>query len=215
MSVNIPKQIKVYNIIHISKLPAILSAEYLLSDAEIRKQPSAGEAIGMREIKRRRLEELELTSHPGLFVGECVPFYFCPRSIMLYMFYMGNHPDIEYRGGQEPVMHLVADFSHSVEWAEQHGLRWAFTSSNAGAYYVEHYSDMKDLDKVNWDAVTATSWSTCKEEKQAEFLVEERFPWKLVEEIGVFSYEWVEKVNDILFNERHKPIISARKDWYY
>jgi len=58
-------------------------------------------------------------------------------------------------------------------------------------------------------------WSSCKEEKQAEFLIEERFPWKLVEEIGVFSYEWVEKVNDILFNERHKPIISARKDWYY
>jgi len=205
----------IYNIIHISKLAAVVSAGHLLSVAEIRKRPSVGEEIGMREIKRRRLEELVLTSHPGLRVGVCVPFYFCPRSIMLYMFYMRNHPDIEYRGGQEPILHLVADFHRSVEWAAQNGLRWAFTRSNAGSKYFEDYSDLKDLGKVNWDAVAATNWSACKDEKQAEFLVEQRLPWNLVDEIGAYSFEWVEKVNDIVYNEKHKPRVSARKEWYY
>ncbi|MBN1437860.1 MAG: DUF4433 domain-containing protein [Anaerolineales bacterium] len=30
----------------------------------------------MSGVKRRRLEELRLSSHPDLFVGDCVPFYF-------------------------------------------------------------------------------------------------------------------------------------------
>jgi len=95
MNSTIPASIKIYHIIHISKLPAIIAEKYLISDAEIQKRAPAGETIGMREIKRRRLEELTLSSHQGLFVGKCVPFYFCPRSIMLYMFHMRNHPDIE------------------------------------------------------------------------------------------------------------------------
>jgi hypothetical protein len=75
---------------------------------------------------------LTLSSREGLYVGECVPFYFCPRSVMLYMFHMRNHRDIEYRGGQEPILHLMADLRRAVEWAGQNGLRWAFTNSNAG-----------------------------------------------------------------------------------
>ena len=63
----------------------------------------------MNQIKERRLKELTLSSHPGLHVGDCVPFYFCPRSIMLYLIYRANHPELAYRGGQKPIVHLEAD----------------------------------------------------------------------------------------------------------
>src|ERR1035441_9461886 len=43
--------------------------------------------VGMSEIKRRRLEELDVHCHPGTKVGEYVPFYFCFRSIMLFLLY--------------------------------------------------------------------------------------------------------------------------------
>ena len=49
--------------------------------------------VGMSSIKRRRLEQLQVTCHPGTKVGEYVPFYFCPRSIMLYILHIGNHPE--------------------------------------------------------------------------------------------------------------------------
>jgi len=42
-----PGRIKIYNIIHISKLATVVSAGHLLSDAEIRKRPSVGEEIGI------------------------------------------------------------------------------------------------------------------------------------------------------------------------
>jgi len=46
-------------------------------------------------------------------VGDCVPFYFCPRSVMLYLIYQGNHPDLQYHGGQDLVLHLEADLYRS------------------------------------------------------------------------------------------------------
>jgi hypothetical protein len=60
----------------------------------------------MSAIKRRRVEELEVSCHPGTKVGDYVPFYFCPRSVMLYVIHRANHPDLSYRGGQEPIVHL-------------------------------------------------------------------------------------------------------------
>jgi hypothetical protein len=41
---------------------------------------------------------------------------------------------------------------------------------------------------VDWKAVNAYYWSQYKEAKQAEFLLEEQFPWSLVEAIGVYSF---------------------------
>jgi len=54
--------------------------------------------VGMSEIKRRR-ETLAVSCHPNTTVGQYVPFYFCPRSIMLYLLHMGNHPDVNYTEG--------------------------------------------------------------------------------------------------------------------
>lgn len=54
---------------------------------------------------------------------------------MLYLLHRSNHPELSYRGGQGPIIHLEADLKESVAWAEGNGLRWAFTLSNAGAYY--------------------------------------------------------------------------------
>ena len=206
---------KIYHIIHISKLPAILAERNLISDAEVRRREPAGVTIGMSKIKQRRLEERMLLSHPGLYVGECVPFYFCPRSIMLYMFHMGNHPDIEYRGGQEPIVHLVADMEKAVEWANINRMRWAFTTSNAGSGYCEDFSDLNDLGKIDWDAVNATNWANCKDRKQAEFLVEQRFPWKLIEKIGVYSFKQFNEVSSLLSEESSSPQISIERSWYY
>ena len=48
--------------------------------------------------------------------GWTVYTLFCPRSIMLYILHMGNHPDISYKGGQQPIVHLQADFHKVIDW---------------------------------------------------------------------------------------------------
>ncbi|MBU1951051.1 MAG: DUF4433 domain-containing protein [Candidatus Eisenbacteria bacterium] len=132
----VPAHPKIYHIVHVDRLPSIVADKFLWCDAEADSQRLHGTTIGMDRIKRRRLTELRLTSHPDLFVGACVPFYWCPRSIMLYMIHCANDPELAFHGGQEPIVHLEADFRQTVSWAEAHSLRWAFTLSNAGAYGV-------------------------------------------------------------------------------
>lgn len=215
MSNNIPNPVKIYHIIHLDKLPAILRSQGLLCDAEIQQRDPTGTTIGMGKIKKRRLEELNLSSFPELHVGDCVPFYFCPRSVMLYMFYCNNHPEIEYRGGQEPIIHLVADLHKAIQWAAQNNLRCAFTTSNAGAYYFDDHADFNDLDKINWDVVCSNDWLGHQDEKQAEFLIEKSFPWHLVEKIGVYSEIQYGQVSRKLASAALRPQIEIKRNWYY
>ena len=89
--------------------------------------------------------------HPGTKVGEYVPFYFCPRSIMLFLLYKGNHPDLTYT--REASARLCISgriYEKVVESAESEGRRWAFSNGNAGTRYALHSS----MTSGNW-----TSWT--------------------------------------------------------
>ena len=210
-----PADPKIYHIVHVDRLPPIIAAGGLLCDATIAEREPVGTTIGMNDIKQRRLSELRLNSHLGLYVGECVPFYFCPRSVMLYVIGRANHPQLSYRGGQDPIVHLEADLRATVAWAEEQDLRWAFTLSNAGARYFEDRSDLRQLDEIEWDAVEATDWRRCKEGKQAEFLIEQRFPWELVSRIGVRSQQVCYRTEAVLETTAYRPPVEIRPAWYY
>ena len=68
-------------------------------------------------------------------VGKCVPFYFCPRSIMLYILHMGNHPEISFTGWQNNIIHLEADLNSTIDLANNANRKWVFTDRNAGSSY--------------------------------------------------------------------------------
>jgi hypothetical protein len=216
----VPTQPKIYHIVHVDRLASIIADGFLWSDAEMVLRQGTGTTIGMSNIKDRRLNELSLSCHPGLRVGECTPFYFCSRSVMLYLIYRRNE-ELTYKGGQEPIVHLEADLHAAIAWAQANNRRWAFTLSNAGAYYFEDRSDLENLGEINWDAVNARQWSgngvsrLIKEGKQAEFLIEQAFPWHLVERIGVFSQSYVSPVSNAMQGAAHRPRIEIRREWYY
>lgn len=210
----VPTDPKIYHIVHIDRLASIVNDGYLWCDREIVNRASPGTTIGMSGIKQRRLN-LSLNSHPNMYVGDCVPFYFCPRSVMLYVLYQANHPELFYRGGQNPIIHLEADLRQTVTWANQNNLRWAFTLSNAGAYYFEDRCNLADLQEIDWVAVQAPKWKNCKENKQAEFLIESRFPWTLVSRIGLRTQQVRVQANEILKDALHRPPVEILTKWYY
>jgi len=140
-----PAHPKIYHIVHADHLASIVADGHLWSEATLLAKGRPGTGIGMGRIKSRRLHELQLSSHPGLFVGQCVPFYFCPRSIMLFLIHCRNHEELTYRGGQGPIVHLEGDLRAAVAWAETQKRRWAFSLSNAGAYYFEDRCNLDEL----------------------------------------------------------------------
>ena len=155
----VPVEPKIYHIVHLDRLPSMVADGGLLCYADVGNRTSDGTKIGMNDIKERRRQS-RLASHRDLRVGECVPFYFCPRSVMLYVIRQANHPKLTYRGGQNPIVHLEADLHRTVAWAEEQELRWAFTLSNAGSYYFEDRCDLRQLDQIDWDAVNAVNLAT-------------------------------------------------------
>jgi len=209
-----PAQPKIYHICHVDRLPSILNCNGLFSDAKVSELDLPGTVVGMSNIKQRRLNELRLDSHPTLFVGQCVPFYFCPRSVMLYLIHRRN-AELTYQGGQTQIVHLESDLYETVAWANANNRRWAFTLSNAGSYYFEDRADLANLHEIDWDAVQARIWNQCKEAKQSEFLFEESLPWGPVRRIGVSNNIVYGQVLNTLQQQEHKPTVEVKTDWYY
>jgi len=210
-----PHNPKIYHIVHVDRLTSVISEGCLWSDAAVHVKNIDGAMIGMSHIKQRRLSN-QLQSHQELLtVGQCVPFYFCPRSVMLFIISRQSHQDVQYTGGQAPVIHLQADLHKTVQWANQNNRRWAFTDSNAGSFYFNDYANLSQLNQVDWGAVQATNWKKCREKKQAEFLLEEQFPWALVESIGVYSITQQQQVSQILQSSSYRPDVLVQPDWYY
>jgi hypothetical protein len=212
-----PSQPKLYHITHVDNLGSIVSDGVVISDAEMIARGGPPQAIGMSDIKRRRVEELEVGCHPGTKVGDYVPFYFCPRSIMLFVIHRANHLELTYRGGQEPIVHLEADLQAVVRWAEAADRRWGFSLSNAGARYTEFRKQLDDLDQLDWAAVTNRDFrdSHVKEGKQAEFLVYGQFPFDLVERIVVRSAPIKTRALAALAGAGYRPPVEVRPDWYF
>ena len=209
-----PTNPSIYHIVHVDRLASIIADGFLWCDVEVARRRAPGTVIGMSEIKKLRRERA-LNSHPGLRVGDCAPFHFCPRSAMLFLIYKKNHPNLAYRGGQKPIVHLEADLRETVAWAEGEGRRWAFTLSNAASSYCEDRCDLAHLDEIDWDAIEAKDWASRKHGKQAEFLIERSFPWALVRRIGVCSQDTWRRASATMKADGHRPAVKVVRDWYY
>lgn len=101
---------RIHHITPVANLGRIVEDGCLLSDAAMIAAGGPPVTIGMSRIKQRRLT-LPVGCHPPSCVGDFVPFYFCPRSIMLFVIHCANHPDLTYRGGQGPIVHLRRTFT--------------------------------------------------------------------------------------------------------
>ncbi|MGH9535790.1 MAG: type II toxin-antitoxin system toxin DNA ADP-ribosyl transferase DarT [Terriglobales bacterium] len=212
-----PAQPKLYHITHLENLPSIVADGMLVSDAAMIARDGPARSIGMSEIKRRRVEELEVSCCPGTMVGDYVPFYFCPRSVMLYVISRANNPSLSYHGGQEPIVHLEADLHSVVEWAEREHRGWAFSLANAGARYTPFRNRVDELNQLDWNAITARDFkdSDVKESKQAEFLLHEYCPFDLIERIGVRGMAAYGRVNTALVPAAHGPSVAIMPEWYF
>jgi ssDNA thymidine ADP-ribosyltransferase, DarT len=211
-----PTAPKLYHITHVDNLPSIVADGVLWSDATLIARGGPAASIGMGSIKQRRLG-LPVKCHPGDFVGGYVPFYFCPRSIMLFLIHCANHPELTYRGGQAPILHLELDLHEVLQWADVQRRRWAFSLSNAGAIYSEFRCRADQLDQIDWPAVSSTDFrsASVKEGKQAEFLVAQSVPWQLVRRVGAMNAAVQTQAMRNMGGVVHRPSVEVFRSWYF
>ena len=202
-----PEQILIYHITDVENLPGILSEGGLGSDAVmVEKNPTV---IGYGHIKERRLKQIRVTCCGGRFVGEFVPFYFCPRSPMLYTTNQGatGRP----AGCQRTIVHLVSRVSVGIGL----GRAWAVSDGNAGALHTWFGATLEAIKTLDWAAIRATDWRGMTHQKSAEFLVAEFFPWTGIHALGCHNSGVARQVQDLVNTQNHRPAVTVESAWYY
>ena len=100
--------------------------------------------VGNRSIKAQRRCRAVLAGPRGV-VADYAPFYFAPRSPMMYAIHRGNVP--EYTGGTESLVYLVTSVDRLVEL----GLHLVFTDRNAVLKHAHHTTEVDELDTlIDW-----------------------------------------------------------------
>lgn len=205
----------IYHITHINNLPLILNSGGLSAKNRLRKQQINHLDIAYEGIQDRRAK-IPVPCGAGGVLHDYVPFYFAPRSPMLCAIHNGRVAS--YSQGQKPIIHLVAE----AEAIEAEDIAFAFTDGHAIMDYADFYDDLDALEFViDWDLMKSRYWFDTKEDpnrkcrRQAEFLVYQFCPWRLIAKIGVIDRSIKLQVEQILENINHQPDIEVYSNWYY
>ena len=202
-----PAATRLFHITDVSNLPAVLTAGCLLSDVAL--AGVAHQVIGYGHIKQRRMAQYRVPCCDNRFVGEFVPFYFCPRSPMLFTVNRGvtGRP----HGCQQDIVHIVTTVAHAIGA----GQAWAIADGNAGAGHTGFRADLAALDDLDWQAIRATSWQGRTHQKSAEFLVADAFPWTGIQMIACHNGATARRVAELLAAADYRPAIEVQPGWYY
>jgi hypothetical protein len=194
-------------ITHVDNLAGIVREGGIWCDAQRLARALGHANIGYRHIKQRRRARPVMTRTGGT-LGDYVPFNFCPRSVMLYAVHRGHQ---DYDGGQERIVHLVS----SVRLAVGLGRPWAFTDRHADLSHAMHFDDLQPMAAVPWHVMGLRYWLEVKEERQAEFLVHQFFPWTAVRGVALMTRAIAAQVQQVIEKAAHRPPVTIEPGWCY
>lgn len=197
----------IFHITHVDNLAGILREGGLWCDRQRIARRLSSTNIGHKHIKERRLSRV-VNTRAGGTLGDYVPFNFCARSVMLYAIHRGHQ---DYAGGQEAIVHLVS----TVNRATALGRAWAFTDRHAELGHALHFDDLSALGEVPWSVMGQQYWTDVKEERQAEFLVRDFFPWTAVDAVHVMTSSIFARATAATQGSAHQPPIVVSPEWYY
>jgi len=197
----------------------------LRANAMLQKKKIQHANIAYQGAQGKRATKL-VARPPGGVIHDYVPFYFAPRSPMLMAVNGGRVEGCPYR--QQDIVH----FATTVEAVVAAGLPFVFYDYNATLDYASCYSDVRHLDKIDWDLfyetprldgycaywfsnVNKPRYIRRMETRQAEFLVHKSVQLNLMNCVGVYNPEKASEVQEI-FNDAGLNIpVEVKTAWYY
>lgn len=209
-----PVPTPVLHFTHVAHL-ADVAEHGLLSDTVAGRRGLLTNEVGNRGIKERRRQRV-VPIPPGGVVADYVPFYFAPRSPMMYSIYRGNVP--EYAEGTEPLVYLVSTIERLIEV----GCTVVTTDRNAVLGYAEFRKGLDDLDGlIDWPLMRATMWNDTIDEpdrmerRMAECLVHEVVPWEAFLQVHVRNVDRRAEVEAALGQGIAPGPVHVTPDWYF
>lgn len=225
LAMTMPHPVRLFHITAIANLPDIFAKGALFSKNSVAKN-----GIGYANIAHQGAQGTRsvksVPNPPGGNVHDFTPFYFAPRSPMLFAINRGNVQGCDLR--QADIVHLET----TIDFVLAHGQPFVFYDRNATLAYSTPYADLADLDRVAWDLITEQPQldGYCKfwqsnpsnqryvdrmEKRMAEFLVKSHVPLAALTRIGVFSSAQQQTVSQIVAAHNLAIPIVVMANWYF
>ena len=229
MTIQLPQnhytQTRIFHITALENLPSILQSGRIYSTNTL---PCGHSSIANEEVQEKRATKTVALPPHGV-IHNYVPFYFAPRSPMLYVNHNGY---IANARPQAEIIHFVT-YAQTIAEAK---IPFVFYDRHAIKALAQPYNNLKDLDKIDWELFFESppgnggfatywhdnpngsnpKWIGRKEIRQAEFLVFQELPWHCIQGIATKTPEKAKAVEIILKQYGQNDIrVVAKPEWYY
>ncbi|WP_405549879.1 DUF4433 domain-containing protein [Streptomyces microflavus] len=206
---------QLFHFTHVRNLLDILTEKQLVSDTVMQGRGGVLMECGDTEVKSTRRAR-RITVPPHGCPADYVPFYFAPRSPMLYVISRGGVAT--YREGQMPLVYLVT----SVDAVVESGRPYIFSDGNCANEITRHYTDLRAMPSaVDWEIMEARYWNNTADDgdrmrrRMAELLVHEHLPVSALLEVGTYDHDHARQVQHLLNGAGAELPVSVRREWYY
>ena len=209
-----PARIDLFRMVHHANIPHILDRG-LCNRSHPQFDPNYVD-IGHPEIVgRRRAQPVGIAGYGDL--GDYVPFYLCGHTPMLYNIITGKHglmarPQRDIVLIHCPLPRIVAA-----------GCRYFYTDGNAKVEISKVYTDLGDIDKLDWEAIRSDDFRIAEHgpdrirRKHAEFLVREHVPLECIGALIVLDAERKQEMEALLDGRglSIKVIADTNGKWFF
>ena len=174
-----------YRISHIKNLPKILEVG-LCTKSHPLASPNYIRIGNPEIINSRNSTKVRLANFGN--IGDYVPFYFTPRSIMLYNIVTGYYGSLVPKVDRKDIIIIRCEINKLSKVN-----RFFFTDGQANDAFTKHYSDLSQLDQLDWKIIQNSEFSKSSDDfdrarrYQAEFLVYNEVPVEAIESILVYN----------------------------
>ena len=157
-----------------------------------------------------RRERTKIPVGAGGYLHDYVPFYFAPRSPMLYVLCMQQI-------SQDDIVYLMTN----TGVIQKQCPAFVFTDAHAIRRLTNFYTDLEDLNQIDWDIMRAPVWADTdddpnrKARRQAEFLVHNKVRLAACLGFAVYSIRTKRKVGEMLQNAGVSLPVAVRRQFYY
>jgi hypothetical protein len=200
-----------YHFTHVDNLEAILAQGGLVC---LNRAPTFAINAASNNIQERRKKK-QVICEPRGTLHDYVPFYFAPRSPMMFKLSKGGVST--FQGNIHDLVYIVS----SIEKIKELGYPFTFMDGHALMALSNFYNDTMYLDKLDWKLIRNTMWNNTDEDndrerrRQAEFLVKGKVGLDAFNELGVYSQELAKRVFAIMKGHNVQCAIRVKRNWYY
>jgi hypothetical protein len=207
-----PEAARIFRITHVQNVPWILT-HGLHCRSSNQRDPNFV-PIGMPDlIEKRATRNVPLP--PGGVLGDYVPFYFTPRSIMMFNIKTGRNNVIQRPNAE------IAILVSSLHRLQELNIRFLFTDGHAYMKESDYFGDLADLNRIDWELLKRRDFKYDAEDPgklgryQAEALVHRHLPISALLGIACYDSQTQRRLEAEVSQRGLSTPVKAIPTWYF